>query len=253
MSKLIKKLTEMHENAARPMGFRQAREEPAKKMVLIACLAQDNRDGAARLAGSDDVDALLVRSHDLQEAKDLEQVRKDSGSTPWGLWLKEVAGGSQKQLVQAGADFVVLEASSAPATLLLEEELGKVLQVDLPDGESTIGAASQLSIDAVLLKLTEEGDSLTVSELMLCQWLADAVDGPLMVAVRQGLDDGDVRSLWEAGVRGLVVEVGKKDSLDRLARLSQATRSLPSTPRRTGQKRAVLPRLEYEPSDLDDD
>jgi hypothetical protein len=253
MSKLIKKLTEMHENAARPMGFRQAREEPTKKMVLIACLAQDNRDGAARLAGSDDVDALLVRSHDLQEAHDLEQVGKDSGSTPWGLWLDEVAEGCQKQLLQAGADFLVFEASSAPATLLLEEDLGKVLKVDLPDDESTIGAADQLSIDAVLLKLTEEGGSLTVSELMQCRWLADVVDGPLMVAVRLGLSDEEVRSLWEAGVRGLVVEVGREDSLDRLAELSQATKSLTSAPRRPGQKRAVLPRLEYEPSDLDDD
>ena len=243
MSKLVKKLRQIYGNAAQPLGFRAASAPSGKQMVLIACL-QEGESGRIAEAAKAEVDAILIHSQGPEKEQALGQVAGAVGDIPWGLWLDAMSEGCLEQLREAGADFIIFEASTTPAVLLQEEDTGKVLKVDLPEDEGLISTINQLPIEAVLVKVKKEGEVLTISELMGCQWVADAVDKPLLVATQGELTDKEIQSLWEVGVRGLVVEVKEKQLGKSLTRLSQAIGALPAKLKRHGESRAVLPYLE---------
>jgi hypothetical protein len=242
MSKLVKKLRQINESAAQPLGFKRTSILPSQQMLLVMALPQ--KDSLAWINKAE-VDAILIHSQDLEQGvQTLRQVANSIGDIPCGLWPEAMTEEGMKQLKEAGGDFLIFEASTAPAILLQEAELGKVLKVDLPQDEGLIAAIDQLPIEVVLLEIKGEGGVLTISDLMHCQWLADLVDKPILVATQQELTDKEIRSLWEAGVDGVVVEMKEKQLQERLTRLSQAIKALPPRRKRHGERRVMLTRLE---------
>jgi len=230
------------------MGFKTTAPSSRQLMLLIAAFPQDNIDGVAKLAESE-VDAVLMHSQDLgKELKNLQKAAGSMGDIPWGVWLETMKEEGIKELVGMGSDFLTFAASEAPAALL-QEEIGKVIKMTLPCEEGLIRTINQLPIDAVLLDLRGEEKNLTVSQLMNCQWLAGSINKPLLVAIQQRLGDKEMRALWEAGANGVVVEV-EDESHSELIRLRQIIATLPPTPRKPGERRAVLPRLEAEASSM---
>jgi hypothetical protein len=244
MSKLVKKLRQVSENAAQPLGFRTAPPTASRQMLLIVSVPQGHGDTIAQLARAE-IDAILVDSRNLKEAGDFSHLAASAGDVPLGLWLDPASEEYLEQFKQAGGDFLVFEAGAAPATLLQEEELGKVLRVDPSQDESLLCTIDQLPIEVVLLDVKNERDVLTISDLMYCQWLAGLVDKPLLVTAQRELTDKEILSLREVGVRGIVVELQEKQIGDSLARLSQAIKTLPPKTKRFGEKNALLPRLGY--------
>ena len=244
MSKLVKKLRQVSENAVQPLGFRTAPPTASRQMLLIASVPQSHSGAIAQLAKTE-IDAILVDSRNLKGTGDFSHFAADAGDVPLGLWLDLVSEECLEQFKQAGGDFLVFEAGAAPATLLQEEELGKVLTVDPSQDESLLCTIDQLPIEVVLLDVNNEGGVLTISDLMSCQWLAGLVDKPLLVAAQRELTDKEIRSLREAGVSGIVVELQEKQIGDSLARLSQAIKALPPRTKKLGEKKALLPRLGY--------
>jgi hypothetical protein len=244
MSKLVKKLRQVSENTVQPLGFRTAPPTASRQMLLIVSVPQGHSGTIAQLA-STEIDAILIDNRNLKGAADFGHFAADAGDVPVGLWLDLVSEEYLEQFKQAGGDFLVFESGTAPATLLQEEELGKVLRVDPSQDESLLCAIDQLPIEVVLFDVKSEGNVLTISDLMYCQWLAGLVDKPLVVAAQQGLTDKEIRSLMEVGVRGIVVELQEKQIGDSLARLSQAIKTLPPKTKKLGEKKALLPRLGY--------
>jgi hypothetical protein len=242
MSKLVKKLRQINASADQPLGFKRTSIPPSQQMLLMVSLPQ--RDSVAWLAKAE-VDAISIHSQDLEQGvQTLRQVANSVGDIPCGLWPEAMTEEGMKQLREAGGDFLIFEASKAAAILLQEEELGKVLKVDLPQDEGLMSTINQLPIEVVLLEVKKEGEVLTVSDLMYCQWLAGLVDKPLLVATQQELIEKEIRSLWEAGVDGVVVEIKEKQLQERLTKLSQAIKALPPRRKRRGERRATLTRLE---------
>jgi len=240
MSKLIKKLRQIYEGA-QPLGFKTTATPSSQQMLLIVALPQ--KGNVAWLTRTE-VDAILIHSQDLEQGmQTLRQVANSIGDIPWGLWLAAITEEGMKQLREAGGDFLIFEASTTSAILLQEEKVGKVLKVDLPQDEGLIRTINQLPIEVVLLDVKKEGEFLTISDLIHCQWLAGLVDKPLLVATQQELTPKEIRSLWEAGVSGVVVEMKEEQPQERLKRLSQAIKALPSRTKRHGERRAMLPRL----------
>jgi hypothetical protein len=244
MSKLVKKLRQVSENAAQPLGFRTTPLTASRQMLLIASVPYSPSSMIAQLAKTE-IDAILIDHRNLKGTADFRHLAAHAGEVPVGLWLDLVSEEYLDQFKQARGDFLVFEAGAAPATLLQEEELGKVLRVDPSQDESLLCTIDQLPIEVVLLDVKAEGDVLTISDLMYCQWLAGLVDKPLLVAAQQELTDKEILSLREVGVRGIVVEQPEKQIGDSLARLSQAIRSLPPKTKKLGEKKALLPRIGY--------
>lgn len=244
MSRFIKKLRQISESAAAPLGFKTTAISPNQLMLLIAFLPKGDNSGAAQLAEAK-VDAVLMYSQDLEkELQTIQKVSGQIGDIPWGIYPEAISDKGVEGLRGIGGDFLIFGASEAPASLL-QEEIGKVMKLTLPCEEGLIGTLNQLAIDAVLLDFREEGEDLTIAQLMNCQWISGSTNKPLLIAVQQVPSDKEMQALWEAGVKGLVVEV-EGNPMPELTRLRQAIAALSSSSKKTGERRAILPPIEGE-------
>jgi hypothetical protein len=79
---------------------------------------------------------------------------------------------------------------------------------------------------------------------MYCQWLASLSCNPLLVAIQQEVTDKEIKSLWEVGVNGIIIELPQEQPQERLSQLAKAIKALPSATKRHPEGGAVLPRLE---------
>lgn len=242
MSKLIEKLEQASRGAAQAMGFKTASAPSSQSMVLIAALPMNDLHRGAEIVESQ-VDALVAYVEN-PETESLGQIARVAGDVPWGLWLEQVTVEGIKQLEEAGGDFLIFEPANAPAALLQENKVGKVLKVDPVQQDSLLSAVGELAVDAVLIDVAKEGQGPTVSHLMYCQWIASVISKPLLMAVPSDLAEGDLQALWEAGANGVVVKV-EEEPKKRLLDLQQMIKTLPSrTKKQRRQGVALLPRLE---------
>ncbi len=251
MSKLAKKLRQVCESQFTPMGFRSSASRPGRQMLLIASLP-GGKSGLFTQINMAEVDAVLVHGKDVEDGEALPQIASGMGDVPWGVWVGTMDSVGLKQLREAGGDFFILDSPSAPAVLLEEEELAKVLKVSLSQDKELVGAVGDLPVDAVIIDVKNDGVALTISDLMYCQWLAGLVDKPLLVAAHKELTEGEIRALWEVGVIGVVIEVGGDKWQEVLARQSQGIGNLPKRIKKRKESGPLLPQLGAE-SETDED
>ncbi len=232
------------------MGFKATQPAlPKPRIQLVASLAQESVDHLADyVAGAD---AGLLRISKLSSgAKTLQKISQALSDIPWGGWLQDSGLGKIKQMVKVGCDFVVFPATNTPLAILQNDEVGKILEVEASLSEGLLRAANELPIDAVLIA-SEQSDSyfLTWQHLMLFRRFADLLTKPLLVSIPLSVTASEIQALWEAGVDGVVIEVGVGQPVDRLKELRQVINKLvfPSLLRRE-KVEPLLPRIGGEPS-----
>ena len=246
MSKFIDKLNRVSQAVPQPMGFRTTKPVPERpKILIIASLAEASADNVAeRVAGAD---AGLLHVPELSTgAKTLREVSRAVPDIPWGGWLR---GGSKvgiQKTEKAGCDFVVFPATDTPLAIFRDDEVGKILQVEASVSEGLLRGINELPVDAVLItNEQQEGAFLTWHHLMLFQRSADLLAKPLLALVPSGVTAEELQVLWEAGVDGVVIEVGMEPSVGRLEELRQAVNKLAfPSPRKRGKAEALLPPIE---------
>jgi len=222
LSKLLDKLNQVSRGSAQPIGFRTASTPKSPRMVLIAALGEG--DSSAAAVAKESADAVLLKGA-------VSQIAASLGDVPWGVCLSEATEKDLSQLKGMGCDFLVFDTAKAPLTLLKEEGLGKIAEIEPSLADGLIRAIEQLPIDAVLIG----GElSLSVHRLMVCQHLANLVRKPLIALSPPGMSEEDLKGLWEAGMAGVMVEGGAKEEL---SGLRQAIDALPAS-RRKGKERA---------------
>ena len=248
MSRFIDKLNQVSRVVPQSMGFRKAQPVSEKpKILLIASLA-----GAGGLANYvAGADAGLLRIPKLSSgAKTLREMSQAAPDIPWGGWLRNIGQGGIKQMAKAGCDFVVFPAANTPLALLQNDEIGKILEVESSLSEGLLRAVNELSIDAVLIAAEQEGEYfLTWHHLMLFQRFADLLTKPLLASIPSNVTANELQALWEAGVDGVVIEVGAGQPVERLKELRQTIDKLvfPSQ-RKRGKAEALLPHIGREAS-----
>ena len=245
MSKLVKKLRQIYEGVAQPLGFRTAAAPLKRQMLLIATLPEFDTQRLAQLVQAE-VDAVVIHSPDLDKLPMIQQMANSVGDIAWGVWLGLTTEEGIKQFQEAGGDFLIFQASTTPTALLQEEDLGKVMKLDLPQDDGLIRTIDQLPIEAVLLDIRKERGRLNISDLMYCQWLASLLHKPLLVAIQQEITAKEIRALWEVGVNGIVVEVDEEKPQERLTELRRAIEALPPATKRHRKGGVVLPQVEPE-------
>lgn len=245
MSRFIDKLSQVSQAIFQPIGFKAAQSVSEKPRIqLIASLAQVNVGSLADYLA--EADAGLLRISELSSgAKTLKELCQVASDIPWGGWLRDVGGGGVKQLVKAGCDFVVFSAANTSLTVLQDDEVGKVLEVEASLSEGLLRAVNELSVDAVLIAGEQERKySLTWHDLMRFQYFADLLTKPLLVAIPSNVTANELQALWGAGVNGVVVEVGGKQPGERLAALRREIGKLTLPPsRKKGKAKALLPHI----------
>lgn len=234
MSKLLDKLRQVSRGSVQPLGFRAAAStSKSPPMVLIAVLYPGDAPAAAAVKKS--ADAVLFKG-----AQSREKLVASMGEVPWGASLDEATEKELSQLKGKGCDFLVFDAAKAPLTLLREEEVGKIVEIDPSLADGLVRAIEQLPIDAVLIG----GEpSLSVHRLMVCQHVANLVRKPLVALAPLDMSKEDLEELREAGMAGVVVNV-EADAKEGLSRLRQIIDALPPSRRGRREKAdALLPYL----------
>ena len=245
MSRFIDKLNRVARVVPQSMGFGRAQlvsEKP--KILLIASLAQASVGGwADHVVGAD---AGLLHIPKLSSAaKTLGEMSQAVPDIPWGGWLRNVDRGGIKQMVKAGCDFVVFPAANTPLAPLQNDEIGKILEIESSLGEGLLRAINELSVDAVLIAGEQDEEHfLTWHHLMLFQRFADLLTKPLLASIPPNVTANELQALWEAGVDGVVIEVGAGQPADKLKKLRQIIDKLvfPSQ-RKQGKAEALLPHI----------
>jgi len=247
MTRFIDKLNRVSPDVPQPMGFRAARSVSSKpKMLLIASLAQADADSLANYVAGADA-GLLHISKLSSGAKTLQKISQAMPDIPWGGWLGESGQGGIKQMVKVGYDFVVFPEASTSLAILQDDELGKILEVESSLSEGLLSAVNELPVDAVLIASEQgEGYFLTWHHLILFQRFANLLTKPLLVSIPSKVTSSEFQALWEAGVDGVVVEVGVGQP-DRLKGLRQTINKLAfPLPRKRKKAEALLPRVSQE-------
>jgi hypothetical protein len=158
-------------------------------------------------------------------------------------------------MVEAGCDFVVFPAANTSLAILQNDELGKVLEVEALLNEGLLKVVDDLPVDAVLIASEREKDYfLTWYHLMLFRRCADLLTKPLLVSVPSDVAANELQVLWEAGVGGVVVEVGVEQTVGRLAELRQIIDKLTfPPPSKRGKAEPLLPYIRGEPGIVSDE
>ncbi len=242
MSRLIEKFHEASRVAAPPMGFRTARQAAAPpKILLIASLEAGTLE--KRTDYMEAADAVLVRfTSTALTAKAVQKIAASLPDTPWGLYLAD-EDTKKGAPIEAGADFVLFPIDSQVADTLKDDKTGKILQVESSMDDGLLRAVNDLPVDAVLAADTFEGNGpLVWHQLMIFQHLANLISKPLIVPTSAGVSEKELKTLWDAGVDGIMVEVDKAGA----AGLKELRQAIDKLPPRSGRKRGkvsvVLPR-----------
>ena len=252
MSRFIDKLNRLSRGEPQPIGFRTKQPALAKsKIQLVASLAQESIDSlTGHVVGAD---AGLVRISRLSSGTEaLQKISQALPDVPWGGWLQVSAQGGIKQLAKAGCDFVILPATDTPLAIIKDDEVGRILEIETSLSEGLLRAINELPVDAVLIASEQkERHFLTWQHLMLFQRFADLLTKPLLVSIPSKVTAVELQALWEAGVTGVIIEVGVKQPQDRLKKLRQVIDKLDfPSPRQREKVEALLPRIGREPDEV---
>jgi hypothetical protein len=242
MSKFIDKLNRLTKGEPQSIGFRRQQSAALKpKIQLVASLTRENAESlSGKLSGADA--GLLRISGPGTGADSLQTLSEKLPDVPWGWWLQG-EGGEIKNITKTSCDFILFSASSTPLSIIENTEVGKILEIEPSLGDGLLRATNELPVDAVLAAGEQkQGKNLTWQDLMLFQRVANLLTKHLLVSVPAEITESELLALWEAGVIGVVLEVGDEKTLDGLQKLRQLIdkTDFPLAGRR-GRSEALLP------------
>lgn len=224
-SKLIDKLRQVARGPVSPIGFGRTSGTPVPALVLIVSLARNDgtlaeaaiRGGADALIGhlNQDLPEAEMTFGSLDAERDgLQSIASAAGQTPWGIRLGAQGNTPTEDITGAiglGVDFAAASAAVAPASLLLTKGVGKIISIDRELDLFLIRTIGELQVDAVevsLLDASKEPEMLTVLDVMKYRKIADTISQSVIVNTQGRIKPEDVPALREAGVHGLLLEVG---------------------------------------------
>lgn len=250
MSKLIEKLERISEGSGQPMGFGAAVARPKISQILTIASVPAGNAQLINAATKEGPDALLLTVDNLEkDTKALAKMNRDKAEIPWGVSLETVSKEDIAKLIELGCDYVIFSPDKAPAAILMEERIGKVLKIDTSLPESLAKAINRLQVDAVLLS-PAGGDeaTFTVHQLMILERLAGSTGKHILAAMPPGLSTGDIEMFWGLGVRGVIVDMAAEQLEQRLSQIKDAIQKLPTTHKKPKEKfRATLPAASRSP------
>ena len=223
MSSFIELLEKSSQRLPSPLGFgASARNDQGPPDIVLIGRVMANALAADAELGGGDVDALLV-AIGKADRKTVRSVSKAAGKRLWGVQADALDAEQVERLKEAGCDFLVLDPGTTSGAVLDDEDLGKFIPVDSKLEEAVARAIHDLPIDGALFG-AEELLPLTVEKLIDLQLVRGLIDGPFIVSVPQEIGRGDLLSLRNADVNGLVLDLPKSD---KIATLREAIAGLP--------------------------
>ncbi len=226
------------EGKVQPMGFAAHASRPAVRPLLVLGYLSQPDPKLAEAAASEKVDACLITpGQGAKSKKALESTIKALGQVPWGLVLQGGEPETVAGLREMGCDFLVVTLDSLASPVLRQEEMSLVLQlgVDLPDALAQ--ATGELPIDAVLVP---DSASLSLKQWLLLRRLCQFSGQPLFLPAPQPATKEDLEALWEAGVRGILVDMDKEGAQEYLREMAKTLETVEAAPKKPRERRTAL-------------
>ena len=204
MSEFIDKLNKLTRVETSSIGFRRDQASSvAKKIQLVSLVSKVEGDNSG-------MDSILLDVRD--KGFEVEIVSGMPKDIPWGVWLKSIRQKELKQLKNAGCDFIVFPAESTPLEII-EEDMGKILEVDTTINDLVLRSVVDLPVDAVCVSVSQgKSNTLTWYDLMILQRFGGFPKKPLLAYIPTKVSSSELEALWEAGVMAVVSE-GNIDKL----------------------------------------
>jgi hypothetical protein len=246
VSKLSDAIRRAGRTAPAPLGFARAAAAAASPTVLCIVRLNTNEANKADEAANKGADAVIIEGADAGKVKDFA---KKAPGLLLGVRPHKPEREQITSLREAGADFVVLDAESAMADALLEENIGFILLVRSDADDTRLRLLSDLNLDAILPP--SPNGALTIERLLDLRRFSALGRTPLLVEVSGDADGSSVQALRESGVAGLILEAS---SLGKLEKLRAAIAALPPRGRMREERREVsIPAPAMAGHDHDDD
>ncbi len=213
MSKFVEMLEKTHDSTPPPLGFGAAakQEDRNPPIVLIGQATPEDISGNASIADAK-VDAILL-SLTSSESKSVDGVSDSLKDKLWGIRVGAISEEQATSFKEKGCDFIVFDAESTSASVLNDEDLGKIIALP-PDLEEDMGQAIHgLSVDCVLYSPIESILPLTVQGLIEIEMVRGLVGKQFVMAAPSDLGKSDLEALKNAHISGLIVNLSATDDI----------------------------------------
>ncbi len=251
MSKLATLLRRISRAEPAPMGFAAATSRTKNPEMLVAVSIKGLDLKAAQAAAEGGADFLVLEDGDLE--KDAAKIRAitEGVKVPCGLRLTSSAAGAASTAHDLGVDHLRIEDDDAPATLLVDDEMGFVLSISDDASDTTLRTLSSMPLDALFA-----GDlktPFTIRRQIELRRLSGFAGKPLLLRGGADLTSADLECLRDSGVGGLLIDGG--DAAKLLPAVKEAIGAMrPRRRRREDRQEApVLPSVRHGAEDEDDE
>lgn len=226
MTKLAEAIRNTVRMEAPQIGFSPTPVKARSTMLLVAQLA----NGAAAPAGADVV--LTKPSAAPKSSGASKDGTNGAKAAPLrGALLSDDATAAE------GFDFLVFNGDQAPASVLLEENAGLVMQTPDDLSDSLLQSLQWLPLDALLVNWD---GIVTVRRQLELQRLAGFSRKPLLLVVSGEPKASELEALREAGVVGIVVDLAGQGGAERFASLRTTIDHLRPRPKRSRSENGVV-------------
>jgi len=242
MSHIIEKLLKTDRAASQPMGFKAAHSAAAEQRLLIfaGLSSPDIEELPDYLDGAD---AVLLRPGESPLPTDTVKTLVASlDDIPVGIHMDGLDTAELKPLLKAGCDFVVFPATCPVSAIPEDDDTGSIIQVESSLDDGLLRAINDLPTDAAIITDSfEDVGTLVWHQLMIVRHVTALMKKPVIIPVSLKATESELKSLWEAGVGGVIVEVDVKKR-DGIKKLRGIIEKLParSAPKK-GKAEALLP------------
>jgi hypothetical protein len=250
MSKLADLIRRIARIEPPALGFSAGPKKAPPTMIIVG-LAGDH--WSRTVTESPGADVLLFTGRPREQ--DIADAASASGERPCGAIVGEADGDSLARMRSFGLDFVVLSTHS-PASALLDEDLGFVLQLKEDLDDIQLKTLEGRPLDALFLE--HDTHPFTIRKQIEFQRISGLARKPLLVPVRSNIEEPDLLALREAGATLLALDLGDRGASEALARLRAVIDGLPPRRKLRTEEREVsilgaVRSHEHEDDDFDDE
>ena len=240
MSKLVEQLEKAGEPIPSPFGFGAVsrRRDSQTEIVLIGRADADGLGKNSPLLEAQ-VDGFLVSLNSWNK-RSLSSIAGSLADKLWGVSSTQIDRDRADQLKEKGCDFFAFDAGSTAASVLSDDEPGKLITVGPELSEDMARAIQDLPIDGVLFSPEQDLSPLTVEKLMQIQAVRGLVEKPFAMMAPAELGAAELEALRDIGVMGLVVDLTSPHAIESMR---EAIAKLPRRRPRHQASRALVPQL----------
>ena len=230
MSKLATVLRRLARAEPAPMGFAAPSSRTKNREILLAVGIEKPDLEAVKAAAKAGADFILLAGGDLDKGAAKIKAVTAAVELPCGLSVARPTSSTVESAHAAGLDFLRIEDDEAPASILLDEEMGYVFSVADEQSDTSLRLLESTPFDALYVGALSQ--PFSIRQQLELRRISALARKPLILQLTDALSSEEFECLRDSGVGALLLEGA--DASSRLgAALSPSTMDRPSLPRLT--------------------